>query len=122
MHGFIQLIDKKTNHVLQQRVGEPSHVEYCSQYAWRVDPTVKVIFTEESDFAQPYKFMRPVQRDTIINIYAEYLDDTAPTDLEPTWKGKAFELEEMDMSAHDVAGNTWNAFTDDGEWIGTSEY
>lgn len=117
--GYVQLIDEKTNEVIQQRVGFHRHVEYCANNVWVVLEGFKVIFSLKSDLCQPNKFFHPIKKDTIVRLYDDYLDAIPPKDIPPTWIGRAFELDSVDVF---IVGNTWNAFTQDNEWIGTSEY
>ncbi|MFW7525658.1 hypothetical protein ACODM8_16185 [Vibrio ostreicida] len=117
MSGYIQLVNKSDGKVIGQRIGKESDIEYCKSHVWWVTPEVEVIHVMESEFAQPWKFLCPVPRNTVVNVFADYLDSNAPKDLEPSWTGKACELESID-----IAEDTWNAFTSDGQWVGTSEF
>ncbi|QSV17635.1 hypothetical protein [Photobacterium ganghwense] len=126
MKGYIQLIDKQTNDVLAQRVGSPEDVDYMKNVAWRVDGdnSKKVVFSESTDVADPLKVFRPVPKDTILHIYDDYLDDQMPVGKMPVWSGPAHELERSDGGIYStvVPSDTWSTFTDDGEFIGTSEF
>ncbi|MEQ0217878.1 hypothetical protein ABLV18_27790 [Klebsiella sp. CN_Kp114] len=120
--GYIQLIDEINNEVIQQRIGYPHQVEYYAENVWMVHDGFKIVFSMKSDLYQPNKFFNPVKKDSIIRFYNDYLEIIPPKDISPTWIGKAFELEFLEISGFFVSGNTWNAFAQDDEWIGTSEY
>ncbi|MBE4779856.1 hypothetical protein HJ167_19880 [Vibrio parahaemolyticus] len=122
MFGFVQLINKNTKEVLQQRIGSKEHLEYYSEKVWVVNDSQEIVFVNETSVAQPFKFMRPVPKDEVIHVFSDLLETEMPKDNEATWIGKASDLEAMEFSGHDVAGDTWNAFTQKGEWVGTSEY
>lgn len=122
MFGFIQLINQTTKEVLQQRIGSIEHLGYYSDKVWFVKENQEIVFTTETNVTQPCKFFHPVHKDEVIHFFAGLLDTVMPQGTAPTWTGKASELETMEFSGHGVEGETWNAFTVTGEWVGTSEF
>lgn len=121
MKGYIQLVNTETNEVIQQRVGFKNNIEYYEDKVWKTSEQVKVIFVTETDYAQPWKFLSPLLKNTEVKIFADVYDDM-PLDSSPAWTGSAEELENMELSGFDVAGDCWTAYTANGTWVGTSEY
>lgn len=120
MNGFIQLIDKKSKTILGQRKGKASDLENHKCNTWRVSGPLDVIFSVSSDVAQPYKFFQPVSNVEQIFIFRSINDGVMPERL-PDWTGTALQLDESADFMHRVTGIEWEAYTRDGEWIGTSE-
>ncbi len=119
---YTQLVCNRTNSVLEQIAGPVGLTEQCIEKLWSVQPEHSVVITDTSEFAHPYKFFSPIPKDATINVYADVHGDFEPKGCRPVWSGKASKLEQMRLSAHEVAGNLWSAFTDDGKWVGTSEF
>jgi len=120
--SYIQLINTTNNEVVQQRLGGPNEVNHHKLNTWNVKTGLEVICVTSSDYAQPYKFMSPVPKETKVLVYQDETLDTLPINETPTWTGTAFELETMELGAHSIVGESWSAFTSYGKWIGTSEY
>ncbi len=118
---FIQKICKKTGTVYRQVSMPDWLVDHVAKDLWQVGEDQDIIVTDTTQVAQPAKFFLPVPKEAIIHIYGEYQDSDTPTDPKPVWTGPATDLEQMKNSAHDVAGDIWNAFTESGEWVGSSK-
>ncbi|NOI21228.1 hypothetical protein F0223_23815 [Vibrio coralliilyticus] len=120
--GYIQLIDINTKQVLAQREGlnTPEFFEYHRHKVWVVKPEQALIFVDTSECSHPPKFFRALPDNTYIKVYKE-LTTEEPEHLTPDWEGtiEALEREHYDMVTE---FGTWNAFDQDHNWVGTSEY
>lgn len=119
---YTQLVCCQTGEVLGQITGPSGLADYCTTHVWNVLPGQKVVVAETSKVAQPFKFFRPVAKEATIKIYTGIHDDEQPLNIAPVWSDLAFKLDQPGMSIVDIAGSTWSAFTEHGEWVGTSEY
>jgi len=120
---YTQLICKESGRVVAQEKGPTEQVETIKR-RFQVQPDQEIIVTENSEYSEPFKFLRVVLKEEVIRVYDKLffdLEDGQLPDCEPVWVGKAIELENMPLSGHDVAGDEWGAYTEEGEWVGTSE-
>ncbi|KZL16528.1 hypothetical protein [Pseudovibrio sp. Ad26] len=118
---YTQLICKKSGKVLGQVSGPTEQTAHCNK-VWAVQPDQELVVTSKTDVAEPSNFFGPVPKNSNVYVYGDFLEEEKPTDIEPTWVGAALVLEQMKNSAFDVAGNTWTAFNESGEVLGSSEF
>jgi hypothetical protein len=120
--GYIQLIDSNTKEVLAQRQGlnTPEFFEYHRNNVWLVRPGQELIFVETSECSHPPKFFGALPNSTYIKVYQE-LTTEEPGHLTPDWEGT---IEALERDHYDTvsAFDTWNAFDQDHNWVGTSEF
>lgn len=117
--GYIQLVSYWGD-VLAQHQGYENDIPYFRNKVWFVSDSHSVRFVEQSELAQPDKFMRPVCCDDIVYIYS--LEDsihTVPVEPNKILTTLKIKASQIDISEFDPDG--WNAFVG-GEWVGTSEY
>ncbi|WP_057461805.1 hypothetical protein [Pseudovibrio sp. POLY-S9] len=119
---YTQLVCRQTGEILGHETGPSGLTNYCAKHLWDVRFGQEIIVTDTSEVVHPFKFLRPIAKNTTIKIYADTHDDVQPLGVAPIWSGLAIKLDQSGMSIEDIAGNTWSAFTGSGEWVGTSEY
>lgn len=117
--GYIQLVSCSGD-VLAQGQGYEHDIPYYCDKVWFVSDSHTVRFVEQSEFAQPNKFYRPLCCDDVVYIYS--LEDsihTVPVEPSRTLTTLKIKASQIDIRKFDPDG--WNAFVG-GEWVGTSEY
>lgn len=120
--GFLQLI--QNGKILAQRQGDESNIPYLEEKVWNVTEDRKIIFVPTSDLIHLDKFMKPLNKNDIINLHDDHNFEriSKEPNLPPLWTGTALEFENLNLEEITMATDGyWNAYSKK-EWVGTSEY
>lgn len=116
-NGFIQLVKKENGDVLAQRKGAQHQLTYFTQCVWNVTEDLELRFVEKSELVHPMKFFRALPKETIVSVFANDLGNKMPTKTPAVWTGTVADFELLDNLWW-----VWDAYTQDGVWVGTSEF
>ena len=116
-NGFIQLVKKENGDVLAQRKGAQHQLNYFAKCTWNVTDDLELRFVEKTELAHPIKFFKALHKETIVSVFANDLGNKMPTKIPAAWTGTVADFELLDNLWW-----VWDAYTQDGEWVGTSEF
>ena len=126
--GFFQVVDEN-NTVKAQRVGMQTQEQlgYVKDRWVSINDNERIIFTEHSDYIEPFGFFAPLLKGTVVTVYNDLVskDEHANGDLSaynyPEFKSKTLTVDEFDKVIYDSGEwQTWVCFVGN-EWVGTSE-
>tara|TARA_B100000749_G_scaffold280108_1_gene274817 strand:+ start:213 stop:641 length:429 start_codon:yes stop_codon:yes gene_type:complete len=127
--GFFQVIDKNGS-IKAQRVGTQTQeqLDFVKNHWFNTKDEQSIIFTEHSDYIEPFGFFTPCLKGTTVTVYNDLVskEDHISGDLTdyeyPDFKVKTLTVDEFDKEIYDFKKwQTWVCFVGN-EWVGTSEY
>ncbi len=133
--GFWQLIDRN-GVIVRQREGDSDSESYMRSNVWLVPSDMRLHFTIESEFIEPWKFFGAHKKGTLVTIYNQLVDTDEHIDIVNKIRSldeiqphlgveiKSFEIliDDIDKFTFDHKDfQVWNAYIGK-EWVGTSEY
>lgn len=121
--GFIQLLSSD-GEVLEQLEGVEKFLHDYQRQNWPILRGRHVRFVKESDYVQPWKFMKAIHRNAEVELYdGDFLDvevGESPDRRLAKAIVKASDIPRDDHAGSLIGCDWWEAYSD-GEWVGSSE-
>lgn len=122
--GFIQLLSKE-GEVIRQGKGPKSFIRYFQTQVWSVQAGQCVVFTENSDYVQLFKFTDVLRNDDDVYLYDCNELSIQNYSVEPSRScaSKVVKAKDLENTYPEdlINSDFWVAYCN-GKWVGTSEY